>query len=324
MASSLSCQRVALISFLLAVAVSRSNAFLPSSLSRGTFTQSPATTRIAGRPKTSSPDRQTTTGLRMGLDLVTYLRTEWISAALCTNQCPRSADVCLQLGTEDGRAVTFIPKTMRTLITSSAESDGKLTVTARRQLKQQADRRKAATIQYEDQRADDLTEVADESVDIVISLQACERMRDNGQDWKKSVQEAARVLKPGGRLLFVEATTIDGVKYLDYIQNLYTMRVGKDGEVKAEGDGEDENDIRYPVFDEVGSDGVDLVIVPHVAGVAIKAMDAGLSPAERAAKAAQEEKDRLADLSIAAFERGNKKRRKKKKKKTDEEAVESA
>ena len=107
MASSLSCQRVALISFLLAAAVSRSNAFLPSSLSRGTFTQSPATTRIAGRPKASSPDRQTTTGLRMGLDLVTYLRTEWISAALCTNQCPRSADVCLQLGTDDGRAGTF-------------------------------------------------------------------------------------------------------------------------------------------------------------------------------------------------------------------------
>jgi len=261
----------------------------------------------------------------MGLDLVTYLRTEWISAALCTNQTPRSADVCLQLGTEDGRAVTFIPKTIRTLITSSAEPDGKLTVTARRQLKQQADRRKAATIQYEDQRADDLTEVADESVDIVISLQAAERMRDNGLDWKKSVQEAARVLKPGGRLLFTEATTIDGVNYLDYIQNLYTMRVGEDGVVKSEGDDDDENDIRYPVFDEIGSDTVDLVIVPHVAGVAIKAMDAGLTPAERAAKAAQEEKDRLADLSIAAFERGNKKRRKKKKKKkTDEEAVENA
>lgn len=220
-------------------------------------------------------------------------------------------------------AVTFIPKTIRTLITSSAESDGKLTVTARRQLKQQADRRKAATIQYEDQRADDLTEVADESVDIVISLQAAERMRDNGLDWKKSVQETARVLKPGGRLLFVEATNIDGVNYLDYVQNLYTMRVGEDGEL-ARPPESDEDDVRYPVFDEIGSDDVDLVIVPHVAGVAIKAMDAGLTPAERAAKAAQEEKDRLADLSIAAFERGNKKRRKKKKKTTDEEAVESA
>lgn len=218
--------------------------------------------------------------------------------------------------------MTFIPKTIRTLITSSAESDGKLTVTARRQLKQQADRRKAATIQYEDQRADDLTEVADESVDVVISLQAAERMRDNGLDWKKSVQEAARVLKPGGRLLFTEATNIDGVSYLDYVRNLYTMRVGEGDESVPEGEG-DENDVRYPVFDEVGSDDVDLVIVPHIAGVAIKAMDAGMSPAERAAKAAQEEKDRLADLSIAAFERGNKKRRKKKKK-ADEEAVENA
>lgn len=97
-----SCRRVALISLLLAATSARSNAFVPSSLSRGTFTQSPSTV-VAG-PKASSPVRPATTGLRMGLDLVTYLRTEWISAALCTNQTPRSADVCLQLGTEDGRA----------------------------------------------------------------------------------------------------------------------------------------------------------------------------------------------------------------------------
>lgn len=101
-----SCRRVALISLLLAATVARSNAFVPSSLCRaGTFTQSPSTV-VAG-PKTSSPVRPATTGLRMGLDLVTYLRTEWISAALCTNQTPRSADVCLQLGTEDGRAGKF-------------------------------------------------------------------------------------------------------------------------------------------------------------------------------------------------------------------------
>lgn len=209
--------------------------------------------------------------------------------------------------------MTFIPKTIRTLITSSAESDGKLTVTARRQLKQQADRRKAATIQYEDQRADDLTEVADESVDVVISLQAAERMRDNGLDWKKSVQEAARVLKPGGRLLFTEATNIDGVSYLDYVRNLYTMRVGEGDESVPEGEG-DENDVRYPVFDEVGSDDVDLVIVPHIAGVAIKAMDAGLSPAERAAR---QHKKRRIGLPIfpsrhlsAATRRDGRKRRK--------------
>lgn len=100
-----SCRRVALISLLLAATVARSNAFVPSSLSRGTFTQSPSAV-VAGS-KTSSPVRPATTGLRMGLDLVTYLRTEWISAALCTNQTPRSADVCLQVGTEDGRAGKF-------------------------------------------------------------------------------------------------------------------------------------------------------------------------------------------------------------------------
>ena len=94
-----------MISLLLAATVARSNAFVPSSLARGTFTQ-PTSTVVVG-PKASSPVRPATTGLRMGLDLVTYLRTEWISAALCTNQTPRSADVCLQLGTEDGRAGKF-------------------------------------------------------------------------------------------------------------------------------------------------------------------------------------------------------------------------
>jgi hypothetical protein len=100
----------------------------------------------------------TKTSLQVGLDMITYLRTEWISAALCTNQTPRSADVCLQLGIEDGRAITFIPRTIRELITSSAEADGKLTISARRQLKQQQERRNAATVTFLDQRCDDLTE----------------------------------------------------------------------------------------------------------------------------------------------------------------------
>merc|ERR1719261_204117 len=54
------------------------------------------------------------------LDPVTFLRTEYISAAICTNQIPRAADVVLQLGTQDGRSVTFVPKTIREIITSSA------------------------------------------------------------------------------------------------------------------------------------------------------------------------------------------------------------
>lgn len=239
----------------------------------------------------------------MGLDLVTYLRTEWISAALCTNQTPRSADVLLQLGVEDGRAVTFIPRTVREFITSSAEADGKLTVAARRQLKQQQERRKAATVTYVDQRSDDLTETADESVDIVISLQAAARMLENGQDWKRSIREAARVLKPGGKLLFVEQTELEGESYLGYIESLYTI----------EGDTPEDADGRVPIF-ECGSDEVDLVLTPHVAGVAMKSDGAGLTAQELSKKESTAEKERLADLSIEAYERGIKKRRKKKKK----------
>jgi ubiquinone/menaquinone biosynthesis C-methylase UbiE len=244
----------------------------------------------------------------MSLDLVTYLRTEWVSAALCTNQTPRSADFVLQLGCEDGRAITFIPRTVRELITSSNQADGQVPVGAKRQLKQQQQRRQAATVTYVDQRADELTETADESVDVVISLQSAAKMLENGLDWKKSVREAARVLKPGGRLLFVEQTELEGESYLDYVDNLYTL-TGESEDVK-EGQVEP-----FPVFEEVGYDDVDLVIVPHVAGVAIKSEDAGLTPKEREQKLANEEKDRLADLSLTAYERGIKKKRKRKKKK---------
>ena len=249
--------------------------------------------------------------LKMSLDLVTYLRTEWISAALCTNQTPRSADVVLQLGCEDGRAVTFIPRTVRELITSSAEPDGQLKIGVKRQLKQQQQRRKAATITYADQRADDLTETADESVDVVISLQAAARMQENGLDWKRSVREAARVLKPGGRLLFVEQSNLSGDSYLDYLDNLYTLVEEDDGKTSET---EAEKKELFPVFEEVGYDDVDLVLVPHVAGVAVKSVDAGLTPQERAKKEADEEKARLADLSLTAYERGIKKKKKRKKK----------
>ena len=66
-------------------------------------------------------------------------------------------------------------------------------------------------------------------------------------------------------------------------------------------------------------DNVDMVLQPHVAGVAIKAMDAGMTQAERARVRAQEESDRMAEISLNAFERGSKRRKRKKKKSTDEE-----
>jgi len=255
----------------------------------------------------------------MGLDLVTYLRTEFISAALCTNQTPRSADVCLQLGTEDGRAVTFIPRTMRKLITSTIppppttvitnDSDSLLSVSTRRQLTQQRQRRGTdIEIVKSDQPCFDLYDTDDESVDIVLSLQTAAKVMENNHNWKKTVQEAARVLKPGGRFLFVEQTTLDGESYVEYLENLGSLVKGskpEDSEV-------------FPVFSELGQDDVDLVLVPHVAGIAIKSEDAGLTKQERALKIKTEEKERYAELSLSAFERGSKRKRKRKKKDDDD------
>eukprot|EP00429_Kryptoperidinium_foliaceum_P007636 CAMPEP_0176008254 /NCGR_PEP_ID=MMETSP0120_2-20121206/3653_1 /TAXON_ID=160619 /ORGANISM="Kryptoperidinium foliaceum, Strain CCMP 1326" /LENGTH=286 /DNA_ID=CAMNT_0017341039 /DNA_START=119 /DNA_END=979 /DNA_ORIENTATION=+ len=246
--------------------------------------------------------------LQMGLDMVTYMRVEWIAAALCTNQTPRSADVCLQLGCEDGRAVTFVPRTIERLITSTVEPDGVLPVNVERQLKQQEKVRNAGKVEIVNQRADDLKETPNESVDVVISLAACERMIEKGLDWKKSVQEAARVLKPGGRLLFVEPPELNGVSYLDYLANLSVQTVSQS---------EDAEEELFNVFEPVGYDDVDLVLKPHVAGVVVKAEDAGLSKSEREMKEKNAEQERLAELSINAFERGLKKRKRKKKKEAE-------
>jgi SAM-dependent methyltransferase len=267
-------------------------------------------------------DKINTTILHMGLDMVTYLRCEWVSAALCTNQTPRSANVCLQLGTEDGRPVTFIPRTIETFVTSTVEANGILPVSVERQLKQQERTRGAAVVKIVNQRADDLKEMADESVDVVISLQAAARMKENGLDWKKSVQEAARVLKPGGRFLFVEQTNLEGTNYLEYVGNLGVdpERLKSEDDDGDEDDDEDESDEDVsPTFECIGYDDVDLVLVPHVAAVFVKSEDAGLTPAERAAKEAKVEQERMAEVSISAFERGLKKRKRKKKKVTGPE-----
>jgi SAM-dependent methyltransferase len=265
--------------------------------------QSPMTREVASsRPQRVAP-------LQMGLDMVTYMRVEWIAAALVTNQTPRTADVVLQLGCEDGRAVTFVPRTVDKLITSTVEADGIMPVAIERQLRQQEKSRNSGgtsgKVEIVNQRADDLKETADESVDVVISLAACERMIENGLDWKKSVQEAARVLKPGGRLLFVEPPEIDGVSYLDYLANLSVQTLSEEGQESTEEP--------FPVFEPLGYDDVDLVLRPHVAGVVVKSEDAGLSKVEREMKGKNEEQDKYAEISIAAFERGLKKRKRKKK-----------
>jgi SAM-dependent methyltransferase len=144
-------------------------------------------------------------------------------------------------------------------------------------------------------------------------------MVENGYDWKKAIGEAGRVLKPGGRFLFVESAEVDGESFLEEV-----MRLSDGGDDESDVESEDENDddttanvedtAQSIIFSEVGFDNVDLVLQPHVAGVAIKAMDADLTPQQRMEKKAREEEDRLADLSLSVFERGNKKSRRRKNK----------
>lgn len=271
-------------------------------------------------------------GLQMGsdLDIVTYLRTEWVSAAICTNQIPEASKSVLQLGTDDGRAVNFVPLTVEELITSSAEEDGTVSMTCRRQLKQQKERRGSGlTLTYIDQPADDLKEVENDSVDAVISLQAADRMRVNGMDWKKSVKEVARVLKPGGRFIFVEKTDIEGDNYVDevmgvtYVQNTDSVKKSTRKAALTEEEIAQEEDVN-PTFEMVGYDMVDYVLVPHVAGVVEKAMYSGMTASDIEAQKAVDSKARMAELSITAFERGLKKRKKKKKKTSeDTEGIET-
>jgi SAM-dependent methyltransferase len=287
-----------------------SSAFAVALLSAACSVESFAPLRSTGR---QSYTRAATLSQRfMALDPVSYLRTEWVSAALCTNQTPRTADVCLQLGTEDGRAVTFLPRTIREFMTSSADASGTISVSVRRQLKQNQQRRGIDTkLTIIDQRADDLKETPNDSVDIVISLQAAAKLHENGLDWKQSVREAARVLKPGGRLLFCEQTEIEGESYLEYAQGLMSIT----------GDVPENEDERFPIFEEGGADTVPMCPIPHIAGVAVKSENAGLSLAQRKARDARAEKERLADLSIQVFESQGRMKRKRRKKDKDEEAA---
>lgn len=153
-------------------------------------------------------------------------------------------------------------------------------------------------------------------------------MVENGYDWKKAVREAGRVLKPGGRFLFVESAEVGGESFLEEVLSLSSeggeneatvdeseISTGSTSAASADNDNDEPSENNNIIFSEVGFDNVDLVLQPHVAGVAIKAMDADLTMQQRLEKRSQEEEDRLADLSLSAFERGSKKRRRKKVKK---------
>lgn len=60
-----------------------------------------------------------------------------------------------------------------------------------------------------------------------------------------------------------------------------------------------------------------MVLTPHIAGVVMKSELAGLTSAEIEARKKKKEQDRIADLTIDAFEKGLKKRKKKQEKSED-------
>lgn len=139
-------------------------------------------------------------------------------------------------------------------------------------------------------------------------------------------------MKPGGRFLFVENANVNGESFLEEILKLTAVNdqeeqeEGVDNNANDEMSGEsstindtaekeeDDSTTSTIIFSEVGYDNVDMVLTPHVAGVAIKALDADLTLEQRAELKSQEERDRLADLSLDAFERGNRKNKRRRKK----------
>jgi len=128
-----------------------------------------------------------------------------------------------------------------------------------------------------------------------------------------------------------------GESYLDFVNSLSDFSIeNKGGDEDEEGsevtetvdivEEEDSDDVdsppaKSPIFQEVGYDQVDMVLQPHIAGVAIKAMDADMTPAQKAQKKAQEESERLGEMTLNAFEGRSKRRRKKKKKTTDTDGM---
>jgi len=104
------------------------------------------------------------------------------------------------------------------------------------------------TVRYLDQRADNLCDTEDESVDAVVSLLAADKMRELGIDWKKSIQETARVLKKGGRFLFVEKTVI-GEKEEEYLDTLMSLQTA---ETKQGDESKEPEAVKAPVFELIG------------------------------------------------------------------------
>ena len=310
-----------------------------------------------------------TTALQASTDPVSYWRVEYVSSAMLSNQIPRSASTVLQLGTVDPKAVYYLNKDVNKLLCHPSYSavQGGVSPRANRQLTQAKERRggmdKLELVCLRTERLDGratkqggfLYGVDDNSVDAVVFCEVLEEIIEfyakpkasasilGSDEWFRNLlEELNRVLKVGGRLVFVEKRDIAGllpgpsaVPLVGAIEGMRmdgSFKLFADGETEGmEGDDEremDEVDLgTYSLFD-VAYDQIDFCPTPHVAGVAIKRSieepfeEEEESEPERVLNIQErieyEKRVQGAELAIAAFEKGRKKR-KKLKPKADEE-----
>ena len=124
-------------------------------------------------------------------------------------------------------------------------------------------------------------------------------------DWIVSLRESARVLRNGGRFVFVEPTKIDGTSFVRALEEM--VDIGEDG-------------VSKPVF-EVAYDDVDYVFQPHVAGVATRIGGVvASSSVKRSSRSIGRGTGKTTanvledtDFILETFERGRKKKKKKRK-----------
>lgn len=243
----------------------------------------------------------------------------------------------------DPRAAYYVPKSLKKLICHGTFIP--VEFRAKRQVEQATERRGQMDLEVDfvnKQEGKRLFEgVGDESVDVVMMLQISEdaAKSDLASSWLVALlSETGRVLRPGGRILFVEKKDVKVDREIDFVSAMQGLRMDGSYKLFAAGEEEgDENDSeksmeevdlqKYSLFD-VAYDSIDLCPSPHYAGVAIKRSAKEEEEVEEVREKREmtmgermkyEKRVKGAELAIEAFERGRKKKKRGKKGQQQEE-----
>ena len=143
----------------------------------------------------------------VGYRTVVYFQLRYITAALIANHVPMSA-TCLELGIGSGRNLYYYPKGVKKIFGVDSDSNPKLLQTSAELCLQTVE-----LIPSPVAAADAWSKrLATASVDCVISTKTGGASAD-------VLEEIARVLRPGGKLLFVESAAGGGNRLLLAIAN---------------------------------------------------------------------------------------------------------